>query len=166
MVDLVVGPDAYRDLPRLLEEVESGQKGINTILSQEETYGDIRPVRMDRNHVTSFVAIMRGCNNFCTFCVVPYTRGEEVSRPFDDIIAEAVSLAGQRVREITLLGQNVNAYRGEMHDGEGPVGVEPEGRAVQRDVGPTQRPFPVCFLAPAAGQHRRRREFPGCRRPD
>jgi len=89
IVDLVVGPDAYRDLPALLEEVESGEKGINTILSLEETYGDIRPVRMDRNHVTSFVAIMRGCNNFCAYCVVPGTRGRERSRDPETTVREA-----------------------------------------------------------------------------
>lgn len=111
VVDLVVGPDAYRDLPKLLEEVESGQKGINTILSQEETYGDIRPVRMDRNHVTSFVAIMRGCNNFCAYCVVPGTRGRERSRDPETVIREATDLFAQGYRELTLLGQNVNSYR-------------------------------------------------------
>jgi tRNA-2-methylthio-N6-dimethylallyladenosine synthase len=111
VVDLVVGPDAYRDLPRLLEEVESGQKGINTILSKEETYGDIRPVRMDRNHVTSFVAIMRGCNNFCAYCVVPGTRGRERSRDPETIVREASDLFSKGYREVTLLGQNVNSYR-------------------------------------------------------
>jgi tRNA-2-methylthio-N6-dimethylallyladenosine synthase len=111
VVDLVVGPDAYRDLPKLLEEVESGQKGINTILSLEETYGDIRPVRMDHNHVTSFVAIMRGCNNFCAYCVVPGTRGRERSRDPETIIREATELFAKGYREVTLLGQNVNSYR-------------------------------------------------------
>ena len=111
VVDLVVGPDAYRDLPRLLEEVESGQKGINTILSMEETYGDIRPVRMDQNHVTSFVAIMRGCNNFCAYCVVPGTRGRERSRDPETIVREATDLFSKGYREVTLLGQNVNSYR-------------------------------------------------------
>jgi tRNA-2-methylthio-N6-dimethylallyladenosine synthase len=110
-VDLVVGPDAYRDLPMLLAEVESGQKGINTLLSLEETYGDIRPVRMDRNHVTSFVAIMRGCNNFCAYCVVPGTRGRERSRDPETIIREARELFSKGYREVTLLGQNVNSYR-------------------------------------------------------
>jgi tRNA-2-methylthio-N6-dimethylallyladenosine synthase len=110
VVDLVVGPDAYRDLPKLLEEVESGQKGINTLLSQEETYGDIRPVRMDRNHVTSFVAIMRGCNNFCAYCVVPGTRGRERSRDPETIVREASDLFSKGYREVTLLGQNVNSY--------------------------------------------------------
>jgi tRNA-2-methylthio-N6-dimethylallyladenosine synthase len=111
VVDLVVGPDAYRDLPKLLEEVESGQKGINTILSLEETYGDIRPVRMDGNHVTSFVAIMRGCNNFCAYCVVPGTRGRERSRDPETILREATELFSNGYREVTLLGQNVNSYR-------------------------------------------------------
>ncbi len=111
VVDLVVGPDAYRELPALLQEVESGQKGINTLLSMEETYGDIRPVRMDRNHVTSFVAIMRGCNNFCAYCVVPGTRGRERSRDPETIIREATGLFNKGYREVTLLGQNVNSYR-------------------------------------------------------
>jgi tRNA-2-methylthio-N6-dimethylallyladenosine synthase len=110
-VDLVVGPDSYRDLPALLEEVESGQKGINTLLSLEETYGDIRPVRMDRNHVTSFVAVMRGCNNFCAYCVVPGTRGRERSRDPETILRECTDLTYQGYREVTLLGQNVNSYR-------------------------------------------------------
>jgi tRNA-2-methylthio-N6-dimethylallyladenosine synthase len=116
IVDLVVGPDAYRDLPALLEEVESGEKGINTILSLEETYGDIRPVRMDRNHVTSFVAIMRGCNNFCAYCVVPGTRGRERSRDPETIVGEASELFLNGYREVTLLGQNVNSYRWEKGD--------------------------------------------------
>jgi len=114
MVDLVVGPDAYRELPALLQEVESGQKGINTLLSLEETYGDIRPVRMDKNHVTSFVSIMRGCNNFCAYCVVPGTRGRERSRDPETIIGETTSLFEKGYREVTLLGQNVNSYRWEQ----------------------------------------------------
>ena len=111
LVDLVVGPDAYRDLPALLETVESGQKGINTILSLEETYADISPVRLDRNHVSSFVSIMRGCNNFCAFCVVPYTRGRERSRDPETIEREVRELFENGYREVTLLGQNVNSYR-------------------------------------------------------
>jgi len=122
VVDLVVGPDAYRDLPKLLEEVESGQKGINTLLSQEETYGDIRPVRMDRNHVTSFVAIMRGCNNFCAYCVVPGTRGRERSRDPETIVREASDLFSKGYREVTLLGQNVNSYR--WKNGNSPMKFE------------------------------------------
>ncbi len=122
VVDLVVGPDAYRDLPALLQEVESGQKGINTILSLEETYGDIRPVRMDRNHVTSFVAIMRGCNNFCAYCVVPGTRGRERSRDPETILREATDLFSKGYREVTLLGQNVNSYR--WKEGKSPLKFE------------------------------------------
>jgi len=122
VVDLVVGPDAYRDLPTLLQEVESGQKGVNTLLSLEETYGDIRPVRMDRNNVTSFVAIMRGCNNFCAYCVVPGTRGRERSRDPETIIREASDLFSQGYREVTLLGQNVNSYR--WKEGEGMLKFE------------------------------------------
>ena len=112
-VDLVVGPDAYRELPSLLSEVHSGQKGINTLLSMEETYGDIRPVRMDKNHVTSFVAIMRGCDNFCAYCVVPETRGRERSRNPETILKEVRELFSSGYREVTLLGQNVNSYRWE-----------------------------------------------------
>lgn len=110
-VDLVVGPDAYRQLPDLLREVGSGQKGINTLLSMEETYGDISPVRMDRNGVTAFVSIMRGCNNFCAYCVVPETRGRERSRDPGTIVREVEELLEKGYREVTLLGQNVNSYR-------------------------------------------------------
>jgi tRNA-2-methylthio-N6-dimethylallyladenosine synthase len=111
-VDLVVGPDAYRSLPQLLRQAESGQKGINTILSESETYDDITPVKTDTNGVTAFISIMRGCENFCAYCVVPYTRGKERSRNAETIINEARSLFEQGYREITLLGQNVNSYRG------------------------------------------------------
>ncbi|MFC2129762.1 tRNA (N6-isopentenyl adenosine(37)-C2)-methylthiotransferase MiaB, partial [Bacteroidota bacterium] len=110
-VDLVVGPDAYRELPALLAEVESGQKGINTLLSLEETYADLSPVRLDKNHVSSFVAIMRGCNNFCAYCVVPYTRGRERSRDPETIEREVRELFEAGYKEVTLLGQNVNSYR-------------------------------------------------------
>jgi tRNA-2-methylthio-N6-dimethylallyladenosine synthase len=109
-VDLVVGPDAYRSLPQLVREAESGQKGINTLLSREETYADISPVRMDKNGVTAFVSIMRGCNNMCAYCVVPYTRGAERSRPAQTIIEEVCELLKNGYREVTLLGQNVNSY--------------------------------------------------------
>jgi tRNA-2-methylthio-N6-dimethylallyladenosine synthase len=122
LVDLVVGPDAYRQLPALLEQVENGQKGIDTLLSTKETYGDINPVRMDKNHVTSFVSIMRGCNNFCSYCVVPGTRGRERSRDPESIIKEACSLFENGYRELTLLGQNVNSYRWEQ--GASPVRFE------------------------------------------
>ncbi|XP_056169629.1 CDK5RAP1-like protein isoform X2 [Syzygium oleosum] len=110
MVDVVCGPDAYRDLPRLLEEVDYGQKGINTLLSLEETYADISPVRISKNSVTAFVSIMRGCNNMCSFCIVPFTRGRERSRPVESIVREVEELSNEGVKEVTLLGQNVNSY--------------------------------------------------------
>ncbi|XVE82546.1 hypothetical protein DITRI_Ditri16bG0014000 [Diplodiscus trichospermus] len=110
MVDVVCGPDAYRDLPRLLEEVDYGQKGINTLLSLEETYADISPVRISKNAVTAFVSVMRGCNNMCSFCIVPFTRGRERSRPVDSIVKEVGELWKEGVKEVTLLGQNVNSY--------------------------------------------------------
>ncbi|KAF3790511.1 CDK5RAP1-like protein [Nymphaea thermarum] len=110
MVDVVCGPDAYRDLPRLLEAVDYGQKGINTLLSLEETYADITPVRISSNSVTAFVSIMRGCNNMCSFCIVPFTRGRERSRPVASIVREVGELLKEGVKEVTLLGQNVNSY--------------------------------------------------------
>ena len=110
-VDVVAGPDAYRDRPRLVREAEAGGKGVNVLLSTEETYAEIAPVRLDRNGVSAFVAIMRGCNNFCSYCVVPYTRGRERSRDAATIVAEAQSLFDNGYREVTLLGQNVNSYR-------------------------------------------------------
>ena len=110
-VEIVAGPDAYRDLPRLLHEAESGGRGINTLLSQEETYAEIAPVRLDRNGVSGFIAIMRGCNNYCSYCVVPYTRGIERSRDPETILGEARELLANGYREVTLLGQNVNSYR-------------------------------------------------------
>ena len=112
LVDLVVGPDAYRDIPRLLEEVESsGQAAVNVQLSREETYADIAPVRYDSNNVSAFVSIMRGCDNMCSFCVVPFTRGRERSRPSASIIGECKALVDAGYREVTVLGQNVNSYR-------------------------------------------------------
>ena len=110
-VDIVAGPDTYRDLPRLVRDAEAGVKGVNTLLSQEETYAEIAPVRLDKNGVSAYIAIMRGCNNFCSYCVVPYTRGRERSREASTIIAEARSLFENGYREVTLLGQNVNSYR-------------------------------------------------------
>ncbi len=118
VIDLVAGPDAYRELPRLLSQVELGQKGIDTLLSTTETYADIEPVRMDKNKVTSFVSIMRGCNNFCSYCVVPGTRGRERSRDPETIITEATDLFENGYRELTLLGQNVNSYKwGDKEEG-------------------------------------------------
>jgi len=110
IVDLVVGPDAYKDLPNLLQEVEAGQEAINVILSKDETYGDISPVRLNSNGITAFVSITRGCDNMCTFCVVPFTRGRERSREPQSIISEINDLWNQGYKEITLLGQNVDSY--------------------------------------------------------
>ncbi|REG90094.1 tRNA (N6-isopentenyl adenosine(37)-C2)-methylthiotransferase MiaB [Winogradskyella sediminis] len=110
IVDLVVGPDAYKDLPNLLAEVEEGRDAINVILSKEETYGDISPVRLNSNGITAFVSITRGCDNMCTFCVVPFTRGRERSRDPQSIIEEINELWEKGYREITLLGQNVDSY--------------------------------------------------------
>ena len=110
IVDLVVGPDAYKDLPNLLAEVDEGRDAINVILSKEETYGDISPVRLNSNGVTAFVSITRGCDNMCTFCVVPFTRGRERSRDPQSIIEEVNDLWSKGFKEITLLGQNVDSY--------------------------------------------------------
>lgn len=110
LVDLVVGPDAYRDLPNLLEEIEGGGKAINVILSKEETYGDVTPVRIETNGVSAFISITRGCDNMCTFCVVPFTRGRERSRNPETILAEAKDLEARGYKEITLLGQNVDSF--------------------------------------------------------
>ena len=111
LVDLVVGPDAYRDLPGLIEQVDSGQRAVNVLLSREETYADITPVRLNSNGVTAFVSIMRGCDNMCSFCVVPFTRGRERSREPQSIVREATELFAQGYREVTLLGQNVDSYK-------------------------------------------------------
>lgn len=110
IVDMVVGPDAYKDLPNLLQEVEEGRDAVNVILSKEETYGDISPVRLGGNGVTAFVSITRGCDNMCTFCVVPFTRGRERSRDPQSILEEVNDLASKGYKEITLLGQNVDSY--------------------------------------------------------
>ncbi|MCG8322607.1 MAG: tRNA (N6-isopentenyl adenosine(37)-C2)-methylthiotransferase MiaB [Cytophagales bacterium] len=111
IVDLVAGPDAYRDLPNLVDEVDSGRKAVNTFLSREETYADISPVRLNSNGVTAFISIMRGCDNMCSFCVVPFTRGRERSRDPYSIVNEAQTLFDQGYREVTLLGQNVDSYK-------------------------------------------------------
>jgi tRNA-2-methylthio-N6-dimethylallyladenosine synthase len=110
IVDLVVGPDAYKDIPNLIEEVEAGRDAINVLLSKDETYGDIRPLRLHSNGVTAFVSITRGCDNMCTFCVVPFTRGRERSRDPKSILSEVSSLSKNGFKEITLLGQNVDSY--------------------------------------------------------
>ena len=111
LVDIVVGPDAYRSLPQLIAEAGDGQKGVNVLLSREETYADIAPVRLDSNGISAFISIMRGCNNMCSFCVVPFTRGRERSRDPHSIVQEAQDLFNQGYREVTLLGQNVDSYK-------------------------------------------------------
>ena len=110
IVDLVVGPDAYRDIPNLLEDINDGKSAVNVILSKEETYGDISPVRLSSNGVTAFVSITRGCDNMCTFCVVPFTRGRERSRDPKSILKEIQELVDKNYKEVTLLGQNVDSY--------------------------------------------------------
>jgi len=117
LVDVVVGPDAYRDLPNLIEQVESGHKAVNVLLSREETYADISPVRLNSNGITAFISITRGCNNMCSFCVVPFTRGRERSRDAHSIVEEAKALFEAGYREVTLLGQNVDSYTWTSEDG-------------------------------------------------
>ena len=131
-VDIVAGPDSYRSLPELVRTAEDGAKGINVELSKEETYAEIAPVRLDRNGVSAFIAIMRGCNNYCAYCVVPYTRGIERSRDPQTIVAEARTLFENGYREVTLLGQNVNSYS------HGEVGF-PELMAMVADISPLLR---------------------------
>ncbi len=118
LVDIVVGPDAYRSLPGLITEAEGGQKTVNVLLSRDETYADISPVRLDSNGVTAFVTIMRGCNNMCTFCVVPFTRGRERSRDAASIVRECTDLFERGFKEVTLLGQNVDSYYYTNESGE------------------------------------------------
>ena len=111
LVDVVVGPDAYRDLPNLIDQVDDGQRAVNVLLSREETYADISPVRLNSNGINAFVSIMRGCDNMCSFCVVPFTRGRERSRDPLSIVAECADLFSKGYREVTLLGQNVDSYK-------------------------------------------------------
>jgi tRNA-2-methylthio-N6-dimethylallyladenosine synthase len=118
LVDLVVGPDAYRDLPTLVAGAEDGEKGVNVFLSREETYADISPLRLDSNGVSAFISIMRGCDNMCSFCVVPFTRGRERSRNAFSIVAEATDLYERGYREVTLLGQNVDSYKWQNPENE------------------------------------------------
>jgi tRNA-2-methylthio-N6-dimethylallyladenosine synthase len=126
MVDIVTGPDAYRDLPRLVDEAETGQKGVNVFLSREETYADIAPIRLNSNGVTAFISIMRGCDNMCSFCVVPFTRGRERSRDPYSILKEAEDLFRDGYREVTLLGQNVDSYKWKAEgDATGEIAGEP-----------------------------------------
>jgi tRNA-2-methylthio-N6-dimethylallyladenosine synthase len=121
-VDIVVGPDAYRELPSLLETAETGQRGVNVILSKEETYADISPVRLDKNRISAFVSIMRGCNNMCSYCIVPYVRGAERSRNPESILKEIEDLYNNGYKEVTLIGQNVDSYIWESEDENLPTG--------------------------------------------
>ncbi|NOQ24021.1 MAG: tRNA (N6-isopentenyl adenosine(37)-C2)-methylthiotransferase MiaB [Bacteroidales bacterium] len=125
-VDIVVGPDAYRDLPHLLETAETGQRGVNVILSKEETYGDISPVRLDKNRISAFVSIMRGCNNMCSYCIVPYVRGAERSRNPESILKEIEDLFNTGYKEVTLIGQNVDSYIWESEKENLPAGKQGE----------------------------------------
>src|SRR6478736_8160505 len=117
IVDLVVGPDAYRDLPNLINQVDEGQKAVNVLLSREETYADINPIRLNSNGISAFVSIMRGCDNMCSFCVVPFTRGRERSRDAHSVIREVQQLLEAGYKEVTLLGQNVDSYKWTSEDG-------------------------------------------------
>ncbi len=148
LVDMVVGPDAYRDIPRLLRQVDDGRKAVNVLLSLEETYADITPVRTSGNGVTAFVSIMRGCDNMCSFCVVPFTRGRERSRPMESILDELKQLSDNGSREETLLGQNVNSYRTDNSDFttlmDHTSRVDPEMRI--RFSSPHPKDFPVDLL--------------------
>ena len=162
-VDVVAGPDAYRDLPRLVREAEAGGKGVNVLLSTEETYAEIAPVRLDRNGVSAYVAIMRGCNNFCSYCVVPYTRGRERSRDPQTIVAEARSLFENGYREVTLLGQNVNSYKA------GEVDFPELMRARGVDLAPAARALrhvaPQGHERPPAGGHGLDAQYLPCHPP-
>lgn len=125
LVDVVVGPDAYRDLPNLINKVEDGNKAVNVLLSREETYADISPVRLNTNGVSAFISIMRGCDNMCSFCVVPFTRGRERSRDAASIVKEAQDLFNAGYREVTLLGQNVDSYKysPKIEEGQEPLPI-------------------------------------------
>lgn len=117
LVDIVIGPDAYRDLPNLIDRVDEGNRAVNVLLSREETYADINPVRLNSNGINAFISIMRGCDNMCSFCVVPFTRGRERSRDVHSIIREAQELFAEGYKEVTLLGQNVDSYKWSSEDG-------------------------------------------------
>jgi hypothetical protein len=143
LVDLVVGPDAYKDLPGLLEQVQGGQQAVNVLLSREETYADIAPVRLGSNGVTAFVTIMRGCDNMCSFCVVPFTRGRERSRDPQSIVAECLELWQNGYREVTLLGQNVDSYCWKYSQ-EGPQNSGSESGEIRFPCGEDLATEPLC----------------------
>ncbi|WP_262918329.1 tRNA (N6-isopentenyl adenosine(37)-C2)-methylthiotransferase MiaB [Mucilaginibacter straminoryzae] len=131
LVDVVVGPDAYRDLPNLIDQVDDGQRAVNVLLSREETYADINPVRLNSNGINAFVSIMRGCDNMCSFCVVPFTRGRERSRDPQSIVKECTDLFNAGYREVTLLGQNVDSYKWS------PSQTLPEGKGLNEESLPS-----------------------------
>lgn len=135
LVDIVIGPDAYRDLPNLIDSVDEGNKAVNVLLSREETYADISPVRLNTNGISAFISIMRGCDNMCSFCVVPFTRGRERSRDPHSIIKEAEDLFSKGYREVTLLGQNVDSYKWSPNETEDTIaenGLTPSPSPVER----------------------------------
>lgn len=138
LVDLVVGPDAYRDLPNLIDQADEGARAINVLLSREETYADISPVRLNSNGVTAYISIMRGCDNMCSFCVVPFTRGRERSRDPYSILKEAEDLFAEGYREVTLLGQNVDSYK-YTKEGEEKIVTFAELLALVADQNPEMR---------------------------
>lgn len=145
LVDIVVGPDAYRSLPALVEEAEGGQKAVNVLLSRDETYADISPVRLDSNGICAFVSIMRGCNNMCSFCVVPFTRGRERSRSAESIIAECTDLFEKGYREVTLLGQNVDSYYYTSQNPEGGINTNPEKKEKYFELKDSKTPLSEGF---------------------
>jgi len=148
MVDIVTGPDAYRDLPRLVEEAETGQKGVNVFLSREETYADISPIRLNSNGVTALVSIMRGCDNMCSFCVVPMTRGRERSRDPFSIVKEAQDLYNDGYKEVTLLGQNVDSYKWQGPNSVTGITTNVENGALQTQVNFAQLLEMVALISP------------------
>ncbi|MCF2487034.1 tRNA (N6-isopentenyl adenosine(37)-C2)-methylthiotransferase MiaB [Dyadobacter sp. CY347] len=148
MVDIVTGPDAYRDLPRLVEEAETGQKAVNVFLSREETYADISPIRLNSNGVTALVSIMRGCDNMCSFCVVPMTRGRERSRDPFSILKEAQDLFNDGYKEVTLLGQNVDSYKWQGPNSVTGISTNVENGALQTQVNFAQLLEMVAQISP------------------
>src|SRR3546814_2801967 len=139
VVDVVVGPDAYRDLPNLIVKLDDGGKALNVLLSREETYADVAPVRLGGNGVSAFVSIMRGCDNMCSFCVVPFTRGRERSRDPHSIRREVEQLLESGYREVTLLGQNVDSYKWKSEKGEEEMNFRSEERRVGKECESTCR---------------------------
>jgi tRNA-2-methylthio-N6-dimethylallyladenosine synthase len=160
IVDMVVGPDAYKDLPNLLKEIDAGRDAVNVVLSKDETYGDISPVRLGTNGINALVSITRGCDNMCTFCVVPFTRGRERSRDPQSILAEVKDLAEKGYKEITLLGQNVDSYL--WYGG----GLKKDFKSASKIEKATATSFAnlLAMVAKSAGYDRRCASY-GCKTP-